>query len=157
SAPPRTAREVVLRLWRGYLKPRAGLLFLAIVAMIVAAAMTSSVPLLLRSVVTLFLRRDAANLLVPLALAGFGVMVLRGFSPYIGKVSVDSLGERAVAAAQRDMFAGLIHNDLAALNAVHSGQFVSGFLFDATVMRDALSQSVAAIFLEFFSMIGLLG
>jgi subfamily B ATP-binding cassette protein MsbA len=51
----------------------------------------------------------------------------------------------------------LIHSDLAALNAVHSGQFVSGFLYDATLMRDALTMSVTAIFLEFLSMIGLLG
>ena len=46
------------------------------------------------------------------------------------------------------MFARLIRRDLAALNAVHSGQFVSNFLYDATLMRDALTQGVAAIFLE---------
>ena len=35
------------------------------------------------------------------------------------------------------MFARLIRRDLADLNAVHSGQFVSNFLYDATLMRDA--------------------
>jgi subfamily B ATP-binding cassette protein MsbA len=103
-----------------------------------------------------FLRKDLV-VLVPLALMGFGVMTLRGLGAYLGKVAIDSLGERTVAAAQHDMFASLIQNDLASLNAVHSGQFVSGFLYDATVLRDALSQSVAAIFLEFFSLVGLLG
>jgi subfamily B ATP-binding cassette protein MsbA len=156
QAQPSAARAVVGRLWRFYLKRHAGLLLLAIAAMTIASAMTSSVPVLLYWVVDFFLRHDA-SMLVPLALLGFAVMVVRGFSAYIGKVSVDSLGERAVAAAQRDMFSSLIHNDLAALNEVHSGQFVSAFLYDATVMRDALSQSVAAIFLEFLSMIGLLG
>jgi len=39
------------------------------------------------------------------------------------------------------------------LNAVHSGQFVSNFLYDATLMRDAITQGVAAIFLEFVQMI----
>ena len=47
------------------------------------------------------------------------------------------------------MFGRLIRRDLADLNAVHSGQFVSNFLYDATLMRDALTQGVAAIFLEF--------
>jgi subfamily B ATP-binding cassette protein MsbA len=61
---------------------------------------------------------------------------------------VDSLGERTVAAAQRDMFARLIRRDLADLNAVHSGQFVSNFLYDATLMRDGLTQGIAAVFLE---------
>ena len=51
------------------------------------------------------------------------------------------------------MFASLIRRDLAALNAVHSGQFVSNFLYDATLMRDAFTQGVAAIFLELVSLI----
>ena len=42
------------------------------------------------------------------------------------------------------MFGRLIRRDLADLNAVHSGQFVSNFLYDATLMRDALTQGVAA-------------
>ena len=49
------------------------------------------------------------------------------------------------------MFARLIRRDLADLNAVHSGQFVSNFLYDATLMRDAITQGVAAIFLELVS------
>ena len=49
------------------------------------------------------------------------------------------------------MFGRLIRRDLADLNAVHSGQFVSNFLYDATLMRDALTQGVAAIFLEWCS------
>ena len=58
-----------------------------------------------------------------------------------------------MAAAQRDMFARLIRRDLADLNAVHSGQFVSNFLYDATLMRDAITQGVAAIFLELVSLV----
>jgi subfamily B ATP-binding cassette protein MsbA len=69
---------------------------------------------------------------------------------------IDSLGEKVVATAQRDMFSRLIHRDLADLNAVHSGQFVSNFLYDATLMRDAITQGVAAIFLETVSLIFLL-
>ena len=40
------------------------------------------------------------------------------------------------------MFESLIRRDLADLNAVHSGQFVSNFLYDATLMRDALTNGV---------------
>jgi len=156
SPPPQAAREVIARLWRSYIRAHAGLLVFAILAMTVSSAMISSVPFLLNWVVKLFLRHDA-TMLVPLSLLGFGVMALRGVSTYLGRVSIDSLGERTVVAAQHDMFDSLIHSDLATLNAVHSGQFVSSFLYDATQMRDGFTQSVAAIFLEFFSMIGLLG
>ena len=84
-------------------------------------------------------------------------MALRAASMFLGRALIDSVGERTVAAAQHAMFRNLINRDLADLNAVHSGQFVSGFLYDATLMRDAFTQSVSAIFLEFLSMVGLLG
>jgi subfamily B ATP-binding cassette protein MsbA len=51
----------------------------------------------------------------------------------------------------------LIRRDLADLNAVHSGQFVSNFLYDATLMRDALTQGVAAIFLELVQLVVYIG
>ncbi len=54
------------------------------------------------------------------------------------------------------MFTRLINRDLADLNAVHSGQFVANFLYDATLMRDAITQGVAAIFLESVSLVALL-
>jgi len=154
STPP--AKAVILRLWRGYIRGNAGLLVFAIIAMTISSAMITSVPLVLNWIVKLFLRHDA-SMLVPLSLMGFAVMALRGISAFLGRVSIDSLGERTVARAQHDMFDSMIHSDLAALNAVHSGQFVSSFLYDATQMRDAFTQSVAAVFLEFLSMVGLLG
>ena len=81
--------------------------------------------------------RHQAELLLPLSLMAFGIMALRAVSLFFGRMLIDSLGEKAVAQAQRDMFGRLIRRDLADLNAVHSGQFVSNFLYDATLMRDA--------------------
>src|SRR3569623_513061 len=72
-------------------------------------------------------------------------------------MTLDSLGEKTVASAQREMFSRLIHRDLADLNAVHSGQFVSNFLYDATLMRDALTQGVADIYLELVQLIVYIG
>ena len=156
ASAPQPAKQVILRLWRSYIRPQAGLLLFAILAMMISSAMISSVPFLLSTAFKYFLRHVEAGL-APLALLGFAIMALRGVSAYLGRVSLDSLGERTVVAAQHDMFASLIRSDLATLNAVHSGQFVSGFLYDATLMRDAFTQSVSATFLEFFSMLGLLG
>ena len=70
---------------------------------------------------------------------------------------IDTLGEKVVAAAQHDMFQSLIRRDLTDLNEVHSGQFVSAFLYDATLMRDAFVFGVAAIFLELASLLFFLG
>jgi ATP-binding cassette, subfamily B, bacterial MsbA len=98
--------------------------------------------------IKLIFMRHQAELLLPLSLAVAGVVALRAITLFFGRTTLDSLAERTVAAAQRDMFGRLIRRDLADLNAVHSGQFVSNFLYDATLMRDGITQGLAAIFLE---------
>jgi len=146
--PPGKAGAVIRRLLRDYVGGQWGLLILAIFCMLLTSAISGAVPLMVNYEIKLiFLRREAA-LLLPLSLLVGGVVVLRAVTLFFGRMMVDSLGERTVAAAQRDMFARLIRRDLADLNAVHSGQFVSNFLYDATLMRDGLTQGIAAVFLE---------
>jgi subfamily B ATP-binding cassette protein MsbA len=145
---PGKARAVIHRLLRDYVGGQWGLLVLAIFCMLLTSAIGGLVPLMVNWEVKLIFQRHQAELLLPLALAVAGVVWLRAIALFFGRLMVDSLGERTVAAAQRDMFSRLIRRDLADLNAVHSGQFVSNFLYDATLMRDGLTQSIAAVFLE---------
>jgi subfamily B ATP-binding cassette protein MsbA len=140
--------SVMRRLLRDYVSDEWGLLILAILAMLATSLISGLVPMLVSwEIKQIFLRRNG-DLLVPLALAVTGVVALRALTLFFGRMTLDSLGERTAAHAQRDMFGRLIRRDLADLNAVHSGQFVSSFLYDATMMRDALTQGLAAIFLE---------
>jgi len=139
---------IIRRMLRDYVRGHWGILALAIVCMLVTSALGGHVPQLVNWEVKLIFMRQEADLLLPLALAVAGVVALRAITLFAGRMLVDSLGEKAVASAQRDMFGRLIRRDLADLNSVHSGQFVSNFLYDATLMRDAITQGVAAIFLE---------
>ncbi|MEY4967012.1 MAG: hypothetical protein RL274_2595 [Pseudomonadota bacterium] len=158
SAPfPRAAQSgptnlqtgaIIRRMLRDYVRGHWGLLALAIACMLVTSALGGLVPLMVNWEVKLIFMRHQADLLLPLALAVAGVVALRALTLFAGRMLVDSLGEKAVASAQRDMFGRLIRRDLADLNSVHSGQFVSNFLYDATLMRDAITQGVAAVFLE---------
>ena len=153
SAPPSypqpgNAGAVIRRLLRDYVGGQWGLLILAIFCMLLTSAIGGLVPMMVSWEVKLIFMRHQGELLLPLALAVAGVVWLRAVTLFVGRTMVDSLGEKTVAAAQRDMFARLIRRDLADLNAVHSGQFVSNFLYDATLMRDGLTQSIAAVFLE---------
>ncbi|HKD46053.1 MAG TPA: ABC transporter ATP-binding protein [Rhizomicrobium sp.] len=138
----------IRRLLADYVKGQWGVLLLAILCMFFTSAMGGGIPWLLNSVTKQVFLRHQAGLLLPLSLMAFGILTLRGASFFFGRMLIDSVAERAVARAQSDMFGRLIRRDLADLNAVHSGQFVSNFLYDATLMRDALTQGVAAIFLE---------
>ncbi|HVV26833.1 MAG TPA: ABC transporter ATP-binding protein [Rhizomicrobium sp.] len=139
---------VIRRLLHDYVRGEWGLFALAIFCMLLTSAISGLVPLMVNwEIKLIFLQKNAA-LLLPLALAVTGVVALRAVTLFCGRMWLDSLAERVAAHAQRDMFARLVRRDLADLNAVHSGQFVSGFLYDATLMRDALTQGMAAIFLE---------
>jgi subfamily B ATP-binding cassette protein MsbA len=157
APPPQAAWAIVTRLWRDYLRHRKGLLALAILCLATSSAVISSVPFLVNWEIKYIFGQQQMSWLLPLAVFAFAAMTLRGITMYLGRTWLDSLGERTVASAQRDMFGSMINSDLATLNAVHSGQFVSSFLYDATLMRDAFTQSVTAVFLELLSMIGLLG
>jgi subfamily B ATP-binding cassette protein MsbA len=145
---PGKTGAIVRRLLRDYLSGQWGLLVLAIFCMLLTSAISGLVPLLLNLEVKLIFLRQQAEMLLPMSLAVVGVVAFRAVTLFFGRMTLDSLGERTVASAQRDMFSRLINRDLADLNAVHSGQFVSNFLYDATLMRDGLTQGLAAIFLE---------
>jgi subfamily B ATP-binding cassette protein MsbA len=148
APPPGKTGAVIRRLLRDYVGGQWGLLLLAIFCMLLTSAISGLVPWLLNLEVKLIFLRHEAEMLLPLSLAVVGVVGCRAVTLFFGRMTLDSLGEKTVASAQRDMFSRLIHRDLADLNAVHSGQFVSNFLYDATLMRDGLTQGIAAIFLE---------
>ncbi len=145
---PGKAGAVVRRLLRDYVSGQWGLLLLAIFCMLLTSAIGGLVPMMVSWEIKLIFLRHQAELLLPLALAVTAVVGVRAVTLFFGRTTLDSLSERTVAAAQRDMFGRLIRRDLADLNAVHSGQFVSNFLYDATLMRDGLTQGISAVFLE---------
>ncbi len=140
--------QVIARLLRDYISGHWGLLSLAVLCMLFTSAMNGAVPYLVNLEVKQIFVRQQEHWLIPLVLVAVGIVILRAASLYFGRATLDSLSERTVAAAQSDMFGSLIRRDLAALNAVHSGQFISNFLYDATMMRDALTLGLASIFLE---------
>jgi subfamily B ATP-binding cassette protein MsbA len=148
SVTPLSTGAVIRRLLRNYAAAQWGLLLLAIFCMLLTSGISGLVPLAVNWEIKLIFMRHQAELLLPLSLGVAGVVALRAITLFFGRMTLDSVGEMTVAAAQRDMFGRLIRRDLADLNAVHSGQFVSNFLYDATVMRDGLTQGLAAIFLE---------
>ena len=152
AAVPRTFAmgnvAVIRRLFHDYIRGQWLLFGAAIACMIVTSAASGAFPFVVNYTVKhLFLEKQSSMLaIVPLAV--IALMTIRAISWYGQQTLIDSVGERVVTATQRDMFDHLIRRDLASLNAVHSSQFVSTMLYDATLMRDAITRGVAAIGLE---------
>jgi len=157
SASPLSAGQVVTRLLRDYVRGQWHLFVLGILALLLAALAGGLLPQLVKLLLKQIFDKGAESWLLPLSLIAFGVISLRAIGMFIGRALIDTLGEKAVAAAQHDMFRSLVRRDLSSLNSLHSGQFVSGFLYDATLMREAFTLGMAAIFLEAVSLVLLLG
>jgi subfamily B ATP-binding cassette protein MsbA len=140
--------SVIRRLYHEYIRSQWPMFGAAVTCMIVTSAASGTFPLVVDYTVKhLFLQKQASMLaIIPFVV--IALMTIRAISWFGQQTLIDSVGERVVTAAQRDMFDRLIRRDLASLNAVHSSQFVSTMLYDATLMRDAITRGVAAIGLE---------
>jgi len=150
AAPPKTEQSagvaaVLRRLARDYLAGQWSTVVLAIVCMLVAAGTNASLPILIKFTIKFLFVQKKAELLWPITAGVVLIMGIRAASSYGQKSLLDTVGERVVAACQRDMFDSLMARDLASLNAVHSGQFVSGFIYDVSLMRDASAQAISAV------------
>src|SRR5215467_16263035 len=147
------AFALIGRLLRDYLKRQKLTLFSAVLCMAGGAAMTGILAWLLDPAIKLvFLdKRPDMVLLIPLAIVG--AVTLRAALNFGEMALTNLLGQKIVADSQRDMVKSLIDFDLQRLNLVHSGQFISNFLYDATLLRDAVTKGIAGLAKEFLSLI----
>ena len=140
--------SVIRRLFRDYVRPQWLTFAAALVCMLVTSAASGSIPLVVNFIVkNLFIDKQPSMLtIIPLLV--IALMSVRALSWYAQQTLIDTVGERVVANAQRDMFDHLMRRDLASLNAVHSSQFVSTMLYDSTLMRDTITRGAASFGLE---------
>lgn len=145
--------QIIRRVYRNYIRTQWATFAAALGCMIVTSAASGAIPLIVNQTVkTLFIDKQASMLAVIPVLV-VALMTVRAASWYAQQTLIDSVGERVVASVQRDMFDRLIRRDLASLNAVHSSQFVSTMLYDATLLRDAITRGAAAFGLEMAQLI----
>jgi subfamily B ATP-binding cassette protein MsbA len=148
---------LIFRLLRQYVGPRKLALTLAILCMVGAAAMTGILAWLLDPAIKYIFFENRADMLLLIPAVVVGVVFLRGAFNYGDSAFVNAIGQGIVADTQRDMFRSLIASDLERLNQVHSGKFVSNFLYDATMLREAVIKGVTGLGRELLTLVVLVG
>jgi subfamily B ATP-binding cassette protein MsbA len=148
---------LIARLLGDYLGPRKVTLFFAVLCMAGGAATTGALAWILDPAVRYLFLEHRADLLFVIPGAVVLIVAIRGILNYGEGLFTNAIGQGIIADTQRDMFGNLIASDLARLNAVHSGQFVSNFLYDATMLREAVTRGVTGIGREALSLIFLAG
>ncbi len=144
-APDRTSRALFVRLWRNAIRTHVTRLSLAGVFMAIVAAANGLLAWLMEPVVNdVFIDRDTTALLAVSA-AVVVTFLLKSGGSYAQEVLMARVGERIVCDIQTQMFGHLLHQDVATMEARHSGALMSRFTFDIQKIRFAVSRAVMVL------------
>jgi subfamily B ATP-binding cassette protein MsbA len=148
---------ILRRLAHDYLGRRPGALSVAVACMVVAAAMNGLIAWLLGPVVQqIFVDRNARMVAV-LPLIVVVVVAVRAIATFLQETTLTGIAERVVSDVQRDMLASQIRLDIATFSDVHSGELVSKFLYDATLLRASITRSIPTLGTQFLTLIAMAG
>lgn len=134
--------DLIARAARTYLKPRWRSVALALFCAILAAGFSGALVALLESAVNDLLVKPKADALwvIPLTMVAYAVG--RAIAQVIQSYQTNRIGHGIVGDIQVDLFGRMVRADLARLRATHTGSFVSQVLYDATLLRQAVTDGV---------------
>ncbi|MCH8239438.1 MAG: ABC transporter ATP-binding protein [Proteobacteria bacterium] len=152
-----STREVIERIWREHLRPRLGLLILSGITLAFAAATTGAIPFLIQMVADDVFIAKKSEMIYPIM--GFIILITttKALTEYISTVTVGYLGHRFIADLRIAMFAKITQADLSWINSVHSGRLISGFLYDANLIRETASRAIVALGQNLLKVVFLVG
>ena len=148
--------QIIKRLLRDYLGNQWGALTIAVVCMVITAGTNGALAAILNPAIKKIFLDKVPHMLVTIPLEIMGIVLLRAVTGFGEQYFTNSTAERIVAAVQRDMFHSQVRLDIGALNAVHSGEMISKFLYDAAMLRNAIIRGVAGLGKEIVTLIALL-
>lgn len=154
---PASSAALIRRLLAEQVRPHLGSLLVALFSMAVVAAMTAATAWLLKPAIDrVFTERDPYwTLAVPLMVVA--VVVIKAIAAYFEGTLMTRFGERIIADTQIRMYAHLIRADLAWLHEMHSGKLIASFLYDASLLREAVSKALTGIVKDSLSLVFLTG
>jgi len=144
---------LIHRLLHDYIGRHKLTLVFAVICMAGGAAMTGLLAWLLDPAIRYVFLEKRTDMVVLIPLVIVAAVTLRAALNFGETLFSNVVGQHIVADTQRDMVKSLISLDLHRLNLVHSGQFISNFLYDATLLRDAVTKGIAGLAKEFLSLI----
>jgi subfamily B ATP-binding cassette protein MsbA len=148
---------LVARLARDFIRPHVRRIALAFVLMGLAAGSTAGRAWLMQPVLDrIFVAREGSLLLL-IAGAALVLAVVKGLADYGEAVLMTRVGQRVIADVQIALFARLMRADLAYFQANPTGTLISRFTSDATLLRGAAANVLAAIGKDAVTVVFLVG
>lgn len=162
SNEPVSTVKLARRLWRDYLARRWPMLFVALLAMAAYAATSSLIPIGVEQINAAFAGEKNRLAADPAKVALWGpVLVLalglfNAAAQYVQSRLSQTAALWALRDMQTDMFDSVTAQDFAQVRDDASGQVISAFTNDLTVLREALNRVLTAV-RDLFTLIGLCG
>ena len=151
-----TTMEVVKRIAANHLRPRMRIIVIGLAAMLIVAATTAAIPFMIQLAADEVFTNRNENLLYILPLSIIAIVTAKGIAEYVATVSESFVGHRVVADLRIEMFERLANSDLSWLQRHHSGRFISSFLTDSAMIRDAAGRVLVALGQNILKVVALL-
>ncbi len=168
DTPAFSDKQLIARLWRGYIWPQKSKLFLAVIFMVVLAAATACYGLVVGYIVdqanalssadggstnSLAQAKSYAELVLPILL---GITLLSGVSNYAQRILSNSIALNAVGELQKRMFSSSHRADYASFAREPVGNLISKFTNDVTVLSGALVRAMSNVVKDVLTIIFIL-
>ena len=144
-APAGASHALIARLAREHLRQHIGRIAISVVCMGLAAAATAANAWLIEPVLDeVFVNRNE-SMLVVVTLAVLAIAAIKAASGFGHAILMNHVGQRIIADTQVKMFAHLMRADLAFFHGTATGRLISSFLYDANLLREAVTRAIAGI------------
>ena len=149
-------KKIFQRLYNDYSKKYLNKIFLSAFFSILVAGSTSAIAWLLDPAIKkLFIEKDQSLIfLIPFFI--IVAFATKGFSLYLAKATMISVGEEIKKLLQFDMVKSLINTDTQIIDKKHSGKFISNLTYDVNHITHLLSSAILTLFKDSLTLIGLL-
>lgn len=139
---------------RGYLLRHKGMLAAALIALLVAAAATLTVPLAVRRMIDLGFSDIEPDLIDKYFITLVGIGIVLALASAARFYAVNWLGERVVADIRRDVFKHLTGLSPAFYEVSHSGEVMSRITADTTQVKAAASTVISQTLRNILLLVG---
>ncbi|MDF1732722.1 MAG: ABC transporter ATP-binding protein [Minwuia sp.] len=149
EAPEKRARAstgtLIRRIWSEYVTQYLTELIIGIIAVILVAGCTALIVHQLEPVIDeIFINGDESQLVI-IPLIMIGIFCVLAVSTYLQHFTIRAVGFRVVTDIQKHLYRRLIRADLRFFHLETVGEFISRFLTDTVVLREALATTTVAL------------
>jgi subfamily B ATP-binding cassette protein MsbA len=142
AEPELSARELIARVARVYMRPRWKGWLTALLAAIAVAFLTTKLVQIIEPATNdlMVFHKKGQLVILPLTIALYAIC--RTVAQVLQASLVNRIGNGVVGDVQVQLFGKLVRADLARLRSQHSGSYVSSVLYDAGLIREAATAGV---------------